>query len=164
MQDYESLQSFLEHVALATSIDQEWEGAKINLMTMHAAKGLEFDVVFLPGWEEGLFPHQKSLEEKGDFALEEERRLAYVGITRAKKEAYLSFAMKRAYHGDWMDALPSRFINEIPDASVEKNEIKLSENNEDFDFNQDSTIEFDEEYRSPGWDRYKKNKSLRWKK
>ena len=66
------LQSFLEHVALATSIDQEWEGAKINLMTMHAAKGLEFDVVFLPGWEEGLFPHQKSLEEKGDFALEEE--------------------------------------------------------------------------------------------
>ena len=67
-----------------------------------------------------MFPHQKSLEEKGDFALEEERRLAYVGITRAKKEAYLSFAMKRAYHGDWMDALPSRFINEIPDESVEK--------------------------------------------
>ena len=120
MQDYDNLQSFLEHVALATSVDQEWEGAKINLMTMHAAKGLEFDVVFLPGWEEGLFPHQKSLEEKGDFALEEERRLAYVGITRAKKEAYLSFAMKRAYHGDWMDALPSRFINEIPDESVEK--------------------------------------------
>ena len=83
MQDYDNLQSFLEHVALATSIDQEWEGAKINLMTMHAAKGLEFDVVFLPGWEEGLFPHQKSLEEKGDFALEEERRLAYVGFTRA---------------------------------------------------------------------------------
>ena len=164
MQDYESLQSFLEHVALATSIDQEWEGAKINLMTMHAAKGLEFDVVFLPGWEEGLFPHQKSLEEKGDFALEEERRLAYVGITRAKKEAYLSFAMKRAYHGDWMDALPSRFINEIPDESVEKNEVTSSENNEDFDFNQDNTIEFDKEYRSPGWDRYKKNKSLRWKK
>ena len=88
MQDYDNLQNFLEHVALATSIDQEWEGAKINLMTMHAAKGLEFDVVFLPGWEEGLFPHQKSLEEKGDFALEEERRLAYVGITRAKKEAF----------------------------------------------------------------------------
>ena len=95
-------------------------GAKINLMTMHAAKGLEFDVVFLPGWEESLFPHQKSLEEKGDFALEEERRLAYVGITRAKKEAYLSFAMKRAYHGDWIDALPSRFVNEIPDESVKK--------------------------------------------
>jgi len=163
MQDYDNLQSFLEHVALATSIDQEWEGAKVNLMTMHAAKGLEFDVVFLPGWEEGLFPHQKSLEEKGDFALEEERRLAYVGITRAKKEAYLSFAMKRAYHGDWMDALPSRFINEIPEDSVEKNEIGLNEK-DDFDFNQDNTIEFDEEYRSPGWDRYKRNKTLKWKK
>ena len=155
MQDYDNLQSFLEHVALATSIDQEWEGAKINLMTMHAAKGLEFEVVFLPGWEEGLFPHQKSLEEK--------RRLAYVGITRAKKEAYLSFAMKRAYHGDWMDALPSRFINEIPDESVEKNEIGISETN-DFDFNQDDSIEYDEEYRSPGWDRYRKNKLLKWKK
>ena len=163
MQDYDNLQSFLEHVALATSIDQEWEGAKINLMTMHAAKGLEFDVIFLPGWEEGLFPHQKSLEEKGDFALEEERRLAYVGITRAKKEAFLSFAMKRAYHGDWMDALPSRFINEIPEESVEKNEVQINEP-DDFEFNQDNTIEYDEEYRSPGWDRYKKNKLLKWKK
>jgi DNA helicase II / ATP-dependent DNA helicase PcrA len=164
MQDYDSLQNFLEHVALATSIDQEWEGAKVNLMTMHAAKGLEFDVVFLPGWEEGLFPHQKSLEEKGDFALEEERRLAYVGITRAKKEAYLSFAMKRAYHGDWMDALPSRFINEIPEDSVEKNEVGIDKTIDNFEFNQDNSIEFDEEFRSPGWDRYKKNKILKWKK
>ena len=163
MQDYDSLQSFLEHVALATSIDQEWEGAKINLMTMHAAKGLEFDVVFLPGWEEGLFPHQKSLDEKGDFALEEERRLAYVGITRAKKEAYLSFAMKRAYHGDWIDTLPSRFVNEIPAESTEKNETDIYKN-EDFEFNQDSSLEFESEYRSPGWDRYKKNKILKWKK
>ena len=163
MQDYETLQNFLEHVALATSIDQEWEGAKVNLMTMHAAKGLEFDVVFLPGWEEGLFPHQKSLEEKGDFALEEERRLAYVGITRAKKEAFISFAMKRAYHGDWMDALPSRFISEIPEDSVEKNEASFSDS-EDFEFNQDNSIEFEGEYRSPGWDRYKKNKLLKWKK
>tara|TARA_Y100001970_G_scaffold288664_1_gene416624 strand:+ start:81 stop:2129 length:2049 start_codon:yes stop_codon:yes gene_type:complete len=164
MQDYDNLQSFLEHVALATSIDQDWEGEKINLMTMHAAKGLEFDVVFLPGWEEGLFPHQKSLEEKGDFALEEERRLAYVGITRAKKEAYLSFAMKRAYHGDWMDALPSRFISEIPDESVEKNEVDLERNDDGFDFDQDIAIDFESEYRSPGWDRYKKNKMLKWKK
>ena len=115
MQDYENLQSFLEHVALATSIDQEWEGAKINLMTMHAAKGLEFDVVFLPGWEEGLISSPKIFRRKGRFCFRRERRLAYVGITRAKKEAYLSFAMKRAYHGDWMDAPPSRFINEIPD-------------------------------------------------
>ncbi len=164
MQDYSDLQSFLEHVALATSIDQEWEGAKINLMTMHAAKGLEFDVVFLPGWEEGLFPHQKSLEEKGDFALEEERRLAYVGITRAKKEAFLSFALKRAYHGDWMDALPSRFIDEIPKNNVEKNEIELNKINDEFDFNQDNSVGFEDEYRSPGWDRYKKNKILKWKK
>ena len=156
MQDYDNLQNFLEHVALATSADQDWDGAKVNLMTMHAAKGLEFEVVFLPGWEEGLFPHQKSLEEKGDFALEEERRLAYVGITRAKKEAYLSFAMKRTYHGDWMDALPSRFINEIPDESVEKNEMEIDKNVDDFDFNQDNSLEFDEGHRSPGWDRYKK--------
>ena len=164
MRDYESLQNFLEHVALATSIDQEWEGAKVNLMTMHAAKGLEFDVVFLPGWEEGLFPHQKSLEEKGDFALEEERRLAYVGINRAKKEAYLSFSMKRAYHGDWMDALPSRFINEIPEDGIEKNEINFDKTLEEFEFNQDNEIEFDEEYRSPGWNRFKKNKAIKWKK
>ncbi len=164
MQEYDNLQSFLEHVALATSIDQEWEGAKVNLMTIHAAKGLEFDAVFLPGWEEGLFPHQKSLEEKGDFALEEERRLAYVGLTRAKKEAYLSFALKRAYHGDWMDTLPSRFINEIPENTVEKNEIDINKTQDDFEFNQDNFIEFDEEYRSPGWNRYKKNKVLKWKK
>ncbi len=164
MRDYENLQSFLEHVALATSIDQEWEGAKVNLMTMHAAKGLEFDVVFLPGWEEGLFPHQKSLEEKGDFALEEERRLAYVGITRAKKEAYISFAMRRAYHGDWMETLPSRFVNEMPEEGVEKNDTSLDKTDLDFDFNQDASIEYDEGYRSPGWDRYKKNKLLKWKK
>ncbi len=164
MQDYDNLQSFLEHVALATSVDQEWEGEKISLMTMHAAKGLEYDVVFLPGWEEGLFPHQKSLEEKGDFALEEERRLAYVGITRAKKEAYISFALKRAYHGDWMDALPSRFVNELPDKNIEKNENTEITDKEDFDFNQDIEIELGEEFRSPGWERLKKNKFLKWKK
>ena len=162
MQDYENLQNFLEHVALATSIDQEWDGEKVILMTMHAAKGLEFDVVFLPGWEEGLFPHQKSLQEKGDFALEEERRLAYVGITRAKKEAFLSFAMRRAYQGDWMEAIPSRFVNELPDKNIEKNEI-FKKDDEDFDFNQDNSIQFDEGYRSPGWDRLKK-KLIKWKK
>ena len=164
MHDYENLQSFLEHVSLATSIDQNWEGDKINLMTMHAAKGLEFEVVFLPGWEEGLFPHQKSLEEKGDFALEEERRLAYVGITRAKQEAFISFAMRRVYHGDWMDALPSRFVGELPDKNIEKNEDQNFKDDTDFDFNQDIQIEFDDEYRSPGWERFKKNKMLKWKK
>ena len=110
-----------------------------------------------------IISSSKIFGEKGDFALEEERRLAYVGITRAKKEAFISFAMKRAFHGDWMDALPSRFINEIPEESVEKNEIGTTENN-DFEFNQDNSIEFEDEYRSPGWDRYKKNKLLKWKK
>ena len=156
MHDYDNLQGFLEHVALATSIDQEWQKEKVNIMTMHAAKGLEFDMVFLPGWEEGLFPHQKSLEEKGDFALEEERRLAYVGITRAKKRAYISFAMQRSWHGEWMDSLPSRFVNELPDEGVEKNEDPVKEIPEDFDFNQDNLIEDNEEYRSPGWARLKK--------
>ena len=85
MKEFDNLESFLEHVSLATAIDQDWEGQKINMMTMHAAKGLEFDIVFLPGWEEGLFPNQKSIEEKGQNGLEEERRLAYVGVTRAKK-------------------------------------------------------------------------------
>ena len=156
MHDYENLQGFLEHVALATSIDQEWEDEKVNIMTMHAAKALEFDTIFLPGWEEGLFPHQKSLEEKGDFALEEERRLAYVGITRAKKKAYISFAMKRSWHGEWMDSLPSRFVNELPEEGVEKNEEPVKEISDDFDFNQDNLLGDSEEYRSPGWARLKK--------
>ena len=116
MKEFDNLESFLEHVSLATSIDQEWDGEKINMMTMHAAKGLEFDVVFLPGWEEGLFPHQKSIEEKGQNGLEEERRLAYVGITRAKKKAIISFSMNRFYQGDWIDSMASRFIEELPDA------------------------------------------------
>ena len=156
MHDYDNLQGFLEHVALATSIDQEWGDEKVNIMTMHAAKGLEFESVFLPGWEEGLFPHQKSLEEKGDLALEEERRLAYVGITRAKKKAYISFAMKRLWHGDWMDSLASRFINELPENGIEKNEEPVKEIADDFDFNQDNLIDDNTEYRSPGWARLKK--------
>ncbi len=156
MHDYDNLQGFLEHVALATSIDQEWGDEKVNIMTMHAAKGLEFETVFLPGWEEGLFPHQKSLEEKGDLALEEERRLAYVGITRAQKKAYISFAMKRLWHGDWMDSLASRFINELPENGIEKNEEPVKEIADDFDFNQDNFMEDNSEYRSPGWARLKK--------
>ena len=156
MNDYDNLQGFLEHVALATSIDQEWEDEKVNIMTMHAAKGLEFNTVFLPGWEEGLFPHQKSLEEKGDLALEEERRLAYVGITRAKKNAYISFATQRIWHGEWLDSLPSRFVGELPDDSIEKNEEIVKDVSDDFDFNQDNLLENNDEYRSPGWARLKK--------
>ncbi len=156
MNDYDNLQGFLEHVALATSIDQEWEDEKVNIMTMHAAKGLEFNTVFLPGWEEGLFPHQKSLEEKGDLALEEERRLAYVGITRAKKKAYISFATQRIWHGEWLDSLPSRFVGELPDDSIEKNEEIVKDVSDNFDFNQDNLLENNDEYRSPGWARLKK--------
>jgi DNA helicase-2/ATP-dependent DNA helicase PcrA len=156
MKEFDNLESFLEHVSLATSIDQEWDGEKINMMTMHAAKGLEFDVVFLPGWEEGLFPHQKSIEEKGQNGLEEERRLAYVGITRAKKKAIISFSMNRFYQGDWIDSMASRFIEELPEKHLEKNSFFEEEVDDDqnFDFNQDFEIE--EGTRSPGWIRYQK--------
>jgi DNA helicase-2/ATP-dependent DNA helicase PcrA len=156
MKEFDNLESFLEHVSLATSIDQEWEGEKINMMTMHGAKGLEFDVVFLPGWEEGLFPHQKSIEEKGQKGLEEERRLAYVGITRAKKKAIISFSMNRFYQGDWIDSMASRFIEELPEKHLEKNSFfnEEAEEVDDFEFNQDFEIE--EGTRSPGWIRYQK--------
>ena len=156
MKEFDNLESFLEHVALATSVDQEWDGEKVNMMTMHGSKGLEFDVVFLPGWEEGLFPHQKSIEEKGQKGLEEERRLAYVGITRAKKKAIISFSMNRFYQGDWIDSMASRFIEELPEKHLEKNSFFDEETNEveDFDFNQD--FEVDNEQKSPGWIRYQK--------
>ena len=108
MKEFDNLESFLDHVSLATSLDQNWENEKVNLMTIHASKGLEFDAVFLPGWEEGLFPHQKSIEEKGEKGLEEERRLAYVGITRSKKIANISFSMNRFYQGDWIDSMSSK--------------------------------------------------------
>ena len=157
MKEFDNLESFLEHVSLATSVDQEWDGEKVNMMTMHASKGLEFDTVFLPGWEEGLFPHQKSIEEKGQSGLEEERRLAYVGITRAKKDAFISFSMNRFYQGDWIDSMASRFIDELPEKSLEKNSFFAEDKDEieDFEFNQD--IDFDDnKIRSPGWIRYQK--------
>jgi len=154
MKEFDNLESFLEHVALATSLDQDWQSEKVNLMTMHASKGLEFDIVFLPGWEEGLFPHQKSIEEKGESGLEEERRLAYVGITRAKKIAKISFSMNRFYQGDWMDSMASRFVDELPEEYIKKNNSFVDESNQDFDFNQD--IDFEDEVRSPGWIRYQK--------
>ena len=154
MKEFDNLESFLEHVALATSIDQDWEGEKVNMMTMHGSKGLEFDVVFLPGWEEGLFPHQKSIEEKGQNGLEEERRLAYVGITRAKKKALVSFAMNRFYQGNWIDSMASRFIEELPEQFLEKNSFFDESKEDDFEFNQD--FEANEGARSPGWIRYQK--------
>jgi DNA helicase II / ATP-dependent DNA helicase PcrA len=155
MKEFDNLESFLEHVALATSVDQEWDGEKINMMTMHGAKGLEFEAVFLPGWEEGLFPHQKSIEEKGQNGLEEERRLAYVGITRAKKKAVISFSMNRFYQGDWIDSMASRFIDELPEKFIEKNSFfDENKDDDDFEFNQDFEIE--DNSRSPGWIRYQK--------
>ena len=154
MKEFDNLESFLEHVALATAIDQDWDGEKVNMMTMHGSKGLEFDVVFLPGWEEGLFPHQKSIEEKGQNGLEEERRLAYVGITRAKKKALISFAMNRFYQGNWIDSMASRFIEELPEQFLEKNSFFDDNKEDDFEFNQD--FDTNEETRSPGWIRYQK--------
>ena len=157
MKEFDNLESFLDHVSLATSIDQEWEGEKVNMMTMHAAKGLEFEVVFLPGWEEGLFPHQKSIEEKGQNGLEEERRLAYVGITRAKKNAIISFSMNRFYQGDWIDSMASRFVEELQEKFLEKNSYfdESKDTFEEFEFNQDFELE-DDSKRSPGWIRYQK--------
>jgi DNA helicase-2/ATP-dependent DNA helicase PcrA len=156
MKEFDNLDSFLDHVSLATSIDQDWKGEKVNMMTMHGSKGLEFDVIFLPGWEEGLFPHQKSIEEKGQSGLEEERRLAYVGITRAKKKLIISFSMNRFYQGDWIDSMASRFIEELPEKNIEKNSFfdEKDNNEEDFEFNQDFEIE--EGNKSPGWIRYQK--------
>ena len=154
MKEFDNLESFLEHVSLATSLDQDWESEKVNLMTLHASKGLEFDIVYLPGWEEGLFPHQKSIEEKGENGLEEERRLAYVGITRAKKIAKISFSMNRFYQGDWIDSIASRFVDELPDEYIKKNNSFTSKDEDDFEFNQD--IDFENEIRSPGWLRYQK--------
>ena len=156
MKEFDNLENFLEHVALATSIDQDWDGEKVNMMTMHGSKGLEFDVVFLPGWEEGLFPHQKSIEEKGQNGLEEERRLAYVGITRAKKKALISFSMNRFYQGDWIDSMASRFIEELPEKFLEKNSFFDENDENDFEFNQDFDFNDENNNRSPGWARYQK--------
>src|SRR6201994_402903 len=119
MEQYESLAGFLEHVSLVMEIAQDESGDRINLMTLHAAKGLEFDTVFLPGWEEGLFPSQRTMDENGQAGLEEERRLAYVGITRARQRIRLSFAANRRIHGSRQAALPSRFIKENPEEHVD---------------------------------------------
>ena len=114
MQNFDSLQGFLEHIALVMDSDTDNQQGEVTLMTLHAAKGLEFDTVFLPGWEEGVFPSQRTIDESGAVGLEEERRLAYVGITRARKNLFISFASSRRIHGQWQSAIPSRFIQELP--------------------------------------------------
>ncbi len=118
--DFETLQGFLEHVALVMETDEQAGADRVNLMTLHAAKGLEFDTVFLPGWEEGLFPNQRAMDENGNKGLEEERRLAYVGITRARRRAIISHAGNRRIYANWQMSIPSRFIDELPDAHVER--------------------------------------------
>ena len=124
MHQFDTLAGFLEHVSLVADAEQGDDGDRVSLMTLHAAKGLEFDTVFLPGWEEGLFPHQRSLDEAGLAGLEEERRLAYVGITRAKKQAHISFAQNRRMRGLYQSATASRFVDELPEAHVEVRETK----------------------------------------
>ncbi|MER8845601.1 ATP-dependent helicase [Mesorhizobium australicum] len=119
MEEYESLRSFLEHVALVMDAEQNAGLDAVSIMTLHSAKGLEFETVFLPGWEEGLFPHQRALDEGGRSGLEEERRLAYVGLTRAKKNLHIWFVSNRLIHGLWQSTIPSRFLEELPEAHVE---------------------------------------------
>jgi DNA helicase II / ATP-dependent DNA helicase PcrA len=118
LEEFENLQGFLEHISLVMDNDQTAAEDQVTIMTLHAAKGLEFDTVFLPGWEEGLFPHQRALDESGGAGLEEERRLAYVGLTRARKRALISCAANRRVHGQWLTALPSRFLSELPEDAI----------------------------------------------
>jgi DNA helicase-2/ATP-dependent DNA helicase PcrA len=120
MEEYESLQAFLEHVSLVMDNDEARIGDRVTIMTIHAAKGLEFDIVYLPGWEEGVFPSQRSLDEGGLAALEEERRLAYVAITRSRRKATVMHAANRRIYGQWTSSIPSRFLAELPDAHIDQ--------------------------------------------
>src|SRR5689334_11475471 len=155
MEEFENLQGFLEHISLV--MDREGSEAEqaVNIMTLHSAKGLEFDCVFLPGWEEGLFPHQRSLDETGRAGLEEERRLAHVGLTRARKLAKIYFATNRRIHGLWTSTVPSRFLDELPEAHVEVKEAPAG----GFGMSGYGASRFDEMsafgsgYNTPGWQR-----------
>jgi len=118
MESFDSLGGFLEHISLVMDGENAGSEGEVTLMTLHAAKGLEFDVVFLPGWEEGIFPSQRTLDEKGGAGLEEERRLAYVGLTRARRRLHISYASSRRVHGLWQSAIPSRFMAELPGDNV----------------------------------------------
>jgi DNA helicase II / ATP-dependent DNA helicase PcrA len=159
MEGFESLAAFLEHVSLVMEIAQDESGDRINLMTLHAAKGLEFNTVFLPGWEEGLFPSQRTMDENGLAGLEEERRLAYVGLTRARQRIRISFAANRRVHGSWQSALPSRFIKEIPedhvDATVDEGFYGGYAGFRD----NENAASFGSTYDSPGWKRAQANRA-----
>ncbi len=157
MQDFENLGGFLEHISLVMDRDNGEAEQAVNIMTLHSAKGLEFDTVFLPGWEEGLFPHQRSLDESGRNGLEEERRLAHVGLTRARKRAKIYFATNRRIHGMWTTTVPSRFLDELPEAHVEVKEP--SGGSGGFGMSGygasrfDETNSFGSSYTTPGWQR-----------
>ena len=157
MGEFENMLGFLEHIALVMDVEQSADEDKVNIMTLHSAKGLEFGTVFLPGWEEGLFPHQRALDEKGRAGLEEERRLAYVGITRAKRRAFISFAQNRRVHNLWQSGLPSRFIDELPEAHVEVAPMANSYGGHGlggFGASRFDTQEtFTNTYATPGWQR-----------
>jgi len=152
MGQYDTLEAYLEHVALVLDIEAESDGENVQLSTLHAAKGLEFPLVFLPGWEEQVFPSQRSIDENGDKGLEEERRLAYVGITRARESARISFAANRQIYGRWQTTLPSRFVDELPAANVDA--ISETGYGQTPPGVRDMAVEpFSSGYQSPGWRR-----------
>ena len=155
MEEFENLQGFLEHISLVMDNDKGAGADAVNIMTLHSAKGLEFNTVFLPGWEEGLFPHQRALDDQGRAGLEEERRLAHVGLTRARKRAKIYFATNRRMHGLWQTNIPSRFLDELPEANVE-----VTESQGGFGgyggygaSRFDATTSFGSNYGTPGWQR-----------
>ncbi len=156
MEEFPSLAAFLEHVSLVTDVENGEGGARVSIMTLHAAKGLEFDVVFLPGWEEGLFPHQRSLDENGRAGLEEERRLAYVGLTRARRNAKIYFAANRRIRGLWQTTAPSRFVDELPEEHVEVVEAAGASGHGGYGVSRFARTEpFSSTYETPGWRRAK---------
>ena len=162
MEEFESMGGFLEHVSLVMDTESEAGNDAVNIMTLHSAKGLEFDTVFLPGWEEGLFPSQRTLDEHGRAGLEEERRLAYVGITRARKRAIVRFASNRRMHGLWQSSIPSRFLDELPEDHVAVVEEASSYGGYGQNYGTsrfDLRDPFENTYATPGWQRAQKNKS-----
>ena len=157
MQQFETLGAYLEHVSLVMDVDRSAGDDAVQIMTLHGAKGLEFPLVFLPGWEEGVFPSQRSIDEKGEKGLEEERRLAYVGVTRAKQDARISFAANRLVYGRWTSQLPSRFVDELPIAHVDPQSdtgyYGASTGMKEAKSRWDDTPSFGSGYSSPGWKR-----------